>query len=516
MHGIMYLRKSREDEQYEKNTGEDVLQTHRERLSALCELKGITFDERAEVRSGDTIAGRPKFQQVLETDMPSGQYSCIIVTEISRLGRGDMEDAGRIYKAIINYNMKIVTPNKIYDPTNPADLRQLRFELFMSREEYENIKERLWNNRNYRATQGYAANYIVTLGFRQYHGNVEIIPEEADLVKEIFTMRAEGHSYQEIADYFNARGLRTKRGTIYHQTTIGKILRNPRYIGISRWMGKEYAAKHPAIIPLELWNTVQDMNNERRPRRRGTKEDNSYLVELYCHECGSRMYGERPKPTGIVNGTKKVYVGIEKYICCNRRKEPKCQHRIATETIHNRVFEELKKIVTNQNVFEELSKERESRLGLDTESLSKQIDELNKQIKSKNNFMAKVESDYEKGDLSAILYTKHIEKISKEIEALETRIRKIKVSLSKTNIKMDSPEELKLMLQTFLENWDNYPNKSKKIIIRSFFPRIEVDKQNNLYIAVSLPISLVDFSNGKRSDNIKTWQTVGDIHFYSN
>lgn len=166
------------------------------------ELRSTTNLERAEVISGDTIAGRPKFQHVLNMDIPSGQFDCIIITEISRLGRGDMEDSGRIYKTIINYNIKIVTPNKTYDPSNPADLRQLRFELFMSREEYEGIKERLWNNRNYKATQGYAGNYIATLGFRQSRGNVEIIPEEANQVTEIFNMHAENYSYQEIAEYF--------------------------------------------------------------------------------------------------------------------------------------------------------------------------------------------------------------------------------------------------------------------------------------------------------------------------
>ena len=495
MHGILYLRKSREDEQYEKNTGEDVLQTHRERLSLICSSKGITFDEHAEVRSGDTISGRPKFQHILDVDLPSEQYDCIIVTEISRLGRGDMEDAGRIYKTLILHNIKIITPNKIYDPTNPSDLRQLRFELFMSREEYESIKERLWNNRNYRATQGYAGNYIVTLGFRQSRGNVEIISEEAKLVVEIFNMRSEGCSYQEIADYFNSRGLITKRGTVYHQTTIAKILKNPRYIGISRWKGKEYVAKHPAIISLESWHAVQEINLERRYTKRGTKEDNSYLVELYCHECGHRMYGEHTRPTRIVkSGIKKVYEGNDKYACSGRRKDPKCFHQIATKIIHDRIFEELKKIVTNPNMFAELSKQRGSRLGVNTESLSTQITELNKQVKLKNELMVRIENDYEKGDLSALLYTKHVDKIAKEIDALESRTKKIKVSLSKANLKIESPEELKLILKTFLDNWDSYSNKSKKIIIRSFLSRIEVDKQKSVYIAVSLPISLVNFA----------------------
>lgn len=490
MHGILYLRKSREDEQYEKSTGEDVLQTHRERLAQLCKTKDITFDERAEVRSGDTIAGRPKFQHVLDIDLPSGLYSCIIVTEISRLGRGDMEDAGRIYKTIILHNIKIVTPNKIYDPTNPSDLRQLRFELFMSREEYESIKERLWNNRNYRATQGYAGNYIVTLGFRQSRGIVEIIPEEAKLVQEIFTMRSEGYSFQEIADYFNYRGLKTKRGTQYYETTIYKILNNPRYIGISRWKGKEYEAKHPAIIADDLWRSVQEINIERHPIKRGSKNDNPYLVELFCHECGSRMYGDHTRPTKIVNGVKTVYEGRDIYVCNGRRTKPKCSHIVRADAIHTRVFQELKTIIANPYIFAEIAKERESKLGLDSNSLTDQMNDLNKQIKSKNELLEKVENDYEKGDLAALLYTKHVEKISKEVTALENRIKKIKADLSKSTIKIDSPSEIQLILKDLLSYWDSHTNKSKKMIIRSFLPRIEVDKLGNFYIARSLPDSI--------------------------
>lgn len=490
MHGIMYLRKSREDEQYEKNTGEDILQTHRERLAQLCSSKDITFDERAEVRSGDTIAGRPKFQIILDVDLPSGQYDCIVVTEISRLGRGDMEDAGKIYKTLILHNIKIVTPNKVYDPTNPSDLRQLRFELFMSREEYESIKERLWNNRNYRATQGYAGNYIVTLGFRQSRGNVEIIPEEAQLVQEIFNMRSEGYSFQEIAQYFNSRSLKTKRGTIYYQSTIYKIISNPRYIGVARWQGKEYAAKHPAIISPELWGRVQEINVDRHHTKRGNKDDNPYLVELYCHECGRRMYGEHTTPTKTVKGIKRIYKSKDIYVCRGKKDTPKCFHSIKAETIHAQIFEELRKIVTNPQIFAELAKVRESKLGIDSEGLISQMNELSEQIRTKNILASKIEIDYEKGDLSALLYTKHVDKIAKEITAMENRIKKIKTDLSKSVIKVDSPEELKLILEKLLSGWDSYPNKSKKIIIRSFLPRVEVDKLGNFYIAPALPDSI--------------------------
>ncbi|MGE4274072.1 MAG: recombinase family protein [Desulfitobacterium sp.] len=496
MDGIMYLRKSREDVKYEKETGEDVLQAHRSRLTETLTRLGHTWTERAEVKSGDTIAGRPKFQQVLYEDIPTGkQFIC--VTEIPRLGRGKMKDAGEIYETIIEYNTFIITPNKTYDPSNAADLRQLRFELFMSREEYENIKERLWNGRNYRAVQGFAANDIVTYGFRQSRGVVEIIPEEAAVIKEIFTMRSEGYSFQEIADYLNSRSLKTKRGTKFHQTSISKIVRNPRYIGLSRWMGKEYKANHPAIISSELWDKVQEVNKERTHTRRGNREDNSYLVELYCHECGRRMYGELGRPWKILATGEKVVYPREFYACIGRKKEElarnggaKCNHQITTSIVHEKVFEELKKIVYSPEIFAELAKERESRLGGSTDTLEAQVEELNRQIKLKNDFLSRLEADYESGSITGLLYTKHVEKISSEISAMETRIKKLKSEISKANIKLDSPEKLKSIIERFIENWDSYPNKSKKLIIRSFLPRIEVDKQKTFYIARALPFTV--------------------------
>lgn len=253
-HIIMYLRKSREDVEHEKRTGKDALQAHRERLSELLLSKGISgWVERAEVKTGDTIAGRPMFRRILNKDIPAaaGKKIAICITEISRLGRGDMEDAGRIYKTVINYNIWLITPHKEYNPQNSADLRQIRFELFLSREEYEMIKDRLWQARDQKGKKGYAANYIVTLGFGQNRGKVFEIPEEACLVREIFEMRADQKSYQEIANILNARGLKTKRGTKYHQTTIGRIIKNPATsVGLGGVASTMKA--RPIIVPLEL------------------------------------------------------------------------------------------------------------------------------------------------------------------------------------------------------------------------------------------------------------------------
>lgn len=75
----------------------------------------------------------------------------------------------------------------------------------MAREEYEMTKERLAYGKDQKAKKGYAPNYIATLGLESVRGKIYIIEEEAQLVREIFEMRAKGMSYQSIADILNSR-----------------------------------------------------------------------------------------------------------------------------------------------------------------------------------------------------------------------------------------------------------------------------------------------------------------------
>lgn len=487
---IMYLRKSRDDIEREQRTGEDVLQLHRTRLSEFLTGRGIKWAERAEVKSGDTIKARPVFQKVLKEDIPSGQYQAICVTEISRLGRGDMEDAGRIYKTLIRYNIWVITPHKDYNPQNPADLRQIRFELFLSREEYELIKERLWSARDQRAKQGFAANYIVTLGYDQNRGRVFVIPEEAELVREIFEMRADNMSYQEIADVLNQRGLITKRGTQYYSSTIQKIIKNQRYIGKSKWRGQYYNSQAPAIVPLELWNQVhREVNPNRTVRKKLSRLDNPYLVELYCHDCGSRMYGERAVIDRVLaNGQYVRYNEYGIYVCVGRKnKENKCVHRVRAELVHDAVRQELSKMAYDKAIIKELIRDRQRRLEFDTGGLQDKIDSKNNQIKQKEAFLLKCKEDYKKGELAAALYSEFYEDTIKEIDVLKAEIKTIKRKLEKATIKVESPELVLQKLRATLDDWEHIPNRDKKITIASFLPRVEISKNGVLFIERIIP-----------------------------
>lgn len=82
-----------------------------------------------------------------------------------------------------------------------------------------------------RGTSGYAD--FTCYGFRQdAHGNLCVNDREAEVVREIFEMRAGGFSLERIADWLHENGIPSPRGKDrWSRETIRKILRNEKYVG---------------------------------------------------------------------------------------------------------------------------------------------------------------------------------------------------------------------------------------------------------------------------------------------
>ncbi|MDE7195008.1 MAG: recombinase family protein [Oscillospiraceae bacterium] len=71
------------------------------------------------------------------------------------------------------------------------------------------------------------------LGYKKGdNGLPEIIPEEAEIVKDIFRSYLDGMSLKQIADSLNSRGVKTKhKRTTWHSEIVKSILVNEKYTG---------------------------------------------------------------------------------------------------------------------------------------------------------------------------------------------------------------------------------------------------------------------------------------------
>ena len=157
------------------------------------------------------------------------------------------------------------------------------------------------------------------LGYRKgADGKPEIIPEEAETVREIFDLFLDGHALRNIAQRLTAEGRPNAIGAAdWNMNTIRRILTNEKYAGdallqktftvdcISHKQQKNNGERtmylvsnaHPAIIEREVFNLAQQelarRNAKRRVSTKAMTEQGKYsskfaLTELLiCGECGT-------------------------------------------------------------------------------------------------------------------------------------------------------------------------------------------------------------------------------------
>lgn len=249
---LIYLRKSRKDRDLELQTGNfDTLQRHRDSLLALAKQRGYTIAHiYEEVVSGDTIAARPEMQKLLRA-VETGDYAGVLVMEIPRLARGNTQDQGIVSETFQYSGTKIITPEKIYDPCDEADEEYFEFGLFMSRREYKAINRRLQRGRMASLSEGKYIAGSAPYGYRrvriphQRGYTLEIVPETADTVREIFRLYTAGEPVPDgtvqpigsygIANLLNARGIPSPGGMKWTAAAVRDILKNPTYAGYLRW-----------------------------------------------------------------------------------------------------------------------------------------------------------------------------------------------------------------------------------------------------------------------------------------
>ena len=320
----MYLRKSREDREKEKHSGEDTLKRHREILTNHAARAGLFIEHTyEEVVSGETIAARPQLQQLI-TDCYAGKYRGILVVEVSRLSRGNQGDAQVILDCLRfannNSGLLVITPTKVYDvANNPDDEEYMEFELFMSRREYKMINKRLDRGRKQAVVEGefmasyrpYGYDILKTSAYRTLVPN----PQEAPVVKMIFEWAKNNVSAGQIASRLTSMGVPTYTGLAeWNQATIKSILENPTYIGKVRWNDRitvktmvdgklvksrprshssqfmlyDGLHKEHALVDEETFNLIKA-----RPTSNKTKNDFSLKSPLagllYCEKCGKAM-----------------------------------------------------------------------------------------------------------------------------------------------------------------------------------------------------------------------------------
>ncbi len=221
----IYLRKSRADEELEKTLGKgETLSKHRKALLRFAKAKKLNIIEiKEEIVSGESLFFRPKMLELLK-EIKSKQYNGVLVMDMQRLGRGDMQDQGIILKTFKDAHTAIITPQKTYDLNNDFDEEYSEFEAFMSRKELKMINRRMQGGRVRSIEDG---NYIspnppfgYDINFIGKSRTLKLNEHETEIIGLIFKMYVEGSGAGSIAKKLNDLGYKSKNGKNFESSSI--------------------------------------------------------------------------------------------------------------------------------------------------------------------------------------------------------------------------------------------------------------------------------------------------------
>lgn len=491
---INYNRKSRQDIEREKKTGEDTLSEIIKLMTGVLDKYGIPYAQRNEIGSGDKIETRPIFQEIL-VDIENGVYDAIAVKEISRLGRGSYTDMGRIYDLIIDRRIYIITPWKIYDPQNNSDLRQIRFELFLSREEFETTRERLIGGRYSGAMSGKWVAGTPPFGFKYNENTQRLYPDEEvqQIIKLIFDFYVNGIdgkevSFRAIATQLKRLGIKTANGkSEWRPIQVTRVISNPVYIGTIRFRtsirkGNKYIERpesehiivedaHEPIIDMETWELSQKKLNDKDRKIPRTKLDFSpcELASLFvCSECGRKMVRQYSvQHYEKTNGEKSIY--HKEFLWCTTNACSFVKYRSAEAGLLK--YLEDKSQLPDVLLQEELSNlsKKDVNDSVDHDFVIQQAELKKKELKSKLKFIF---DKFESGVYSDEDFLERKMQIEKETEELN------KVKISKTVDKEENIDVVKVkrVLTDALSLYDTLTNKTdKNELLRGIFDHAELE-----------------------------------------
>lgn len=501
---VKYLRKSRFDRDYAELSIEETLKRHEAILDKMAKDRGYCIAKTYyEVVSGESIAARPEIQKMLE-EVSAGLYAGVLVVDLERLARGNGADQAYISQVFQFSGTKIITPMKIYDPSNEFDEEYFEFGLFMSRREYKTINRRLVRGRDSSASEGKYIGSIAPYGYQrskieQEKGYTLVIdPQEGPVIQKIFEMYLAHNGTKVIANYLNDHEIPTRHGELWTYSTISQILTNPVYMGkIRRGWSKQikslengtvvrkvkrskdmnsynlYDGLHPPLVSEKDFMRVQDMRIDRRPatRVKGAFElKNPFAGLLYCSVCGQRI----GRTTMSAKRDKRVRLR-----CVNGRN---CHNKSADfDLVESEIISALRTWLQGYKIKLDTVGYQE-----DIREAQLQIDRMDQEL---NRLSAQMDNAFnlvEQGVYTLQVFQERREKLTRAIESCQMK----KAKLVRIKDKLENSQEVDATLvpqtEELLASYDEMTNRERNEILKEILNSIKYYKGADGKIVIDL------------------------------
>lgn len=464
--------------------------------------------------SGASVKKREAFLQMIR-DAKSGMFDFILTKEVSRFARNTL-DSITYTQELLRYGVGIQFLTDNINTFDPDSELRLTIMSSIAQEEIRKLSERVRFGYKRSVEKGVVGGSNNILGYKKNKGKLEIVEEEAEIIRKIFELYVcEGIGTTKLSyELYDTYGFTNSKGNPIHPANIRDIIRNPKYKGYycaNKNVSLDFKTKKRKAVPKDKWVTYQD--NESVPpivseelwesankilEARGNKHSNTdksvytqrfpLSSKLYCsHDNCCYTRGNWKTKNG-----KKIFWGCTCYRNKGVQRSEGCKSPLLYETELVEAFKPIiKEIIQNSdNIIKEIQ-ELLNNANL-TADYDLQIEKLNKEM---------ISIDKQKDNLFNM-------RSNNEINATEFAEFKEKLNIKYSSIKQaqDNLINLKNNSQTSFSTVEQLKKTINKIvdvndetvltIVSSLFEKIIVensrDKEDNRKAVLHCQLKLKD------------------------
>lgn len=432
------------------------LDVQRERLTAFCTAQGWD-DVTVYMDDGEsgTNMDRPGLKRMIR-HIEEKKINAVIVLKLDRLSRKQKDVLYLLEEVFDKNGVVFKSATEPFDTSSSLGKAMIGILAVFAQLERDMIVERTTTGKRQRISGGKWGGGNVAYGYtwNKEEEQLEIVEEEAAVVREIFSRYIKGESRESLALWASKRTSRFIDNTI-----VKNILSRPTYAGKLQYGEELFEGNHDPIIPILDWKAAQ---TELKRRKEGLSPKGVYLLTglLKCGVCGGTIIQSnitRKKPN-------KTY-SYDFCACASQHIKKKNQERTCTLGFHRRneiekfVIDSIKNIGdTEQGTIEELNDRKD-------DSSDKLREALESRIKVLDNGMNNLFEAIQEGAVKASAVSGRIAKLEKEKEALDQQLEDIKDLERPVTVNYD---EIKMVGDA----WDYLTEDEQKTILRKVILQI--------------------------------------------
>jgi DNA invertase Pin-like site-specific DNA recombinase len=412
---FLYARRSSDDDDHQTLS----LDAQEKECRAFAHHRGLAISEMIRESHSARRPGRPLFQQMLQRvaeRAQDGQRVVIFAHKPDRLLR-NLADWARL-NDLIDAGVELLFVTGSY-PNNAQGKMAFGVNVLFAKYYVDNLSEEVHKGIREKLSRGeWPA--MAPLGYRNVRDRsaperVVLDPETAPLVQRAFEYYASGeYSLAGLAKKLETEGLVGRYSS--RRLTVGylqdRILRNAFYCGLMPFRGQLHPGVHPALISLQLFETVQQrMRSTGRPRPQ--RHFYRYRGIFRCTNCQAVVIAELKK---------------EKYLYyrCNHHRGPCREGYIREEELEWKLRQRLRERITLREDVATLLREGAERLVSEashTGGMEREREALERQIKETERRLSVLLDMRLAGHLSEEQYTQKRQELvlarARAAEALE-------------------------------------------------------------------------------------------------